>query len=663
VTTLLQRFRLRTKLAFLLALAVVAVGASIGAGASLMYRRMVEDRVGELNSVVDTAMSLAKGLEVQVASHRITREQALARVSDDLHQIRFGDGDYLSLQTRDGMVIAHGADQTREGKPSSARDASGRSITEIIRTVLATGDTGVIRYSFPRPGETVPKPKIAYVARFAAWDLIFLAGTYVDDLDADYQRSLVRLGGIGGGILVAILLITWLVNRDITRSLGALRAAMAKLAAGENAVEIPGVGRGDEVGEMAGAVLVFQQGLLRMEQLSGQQDEHRKQAEIAQQAALSRMADAIEAETRSAMELISQRTGNMAVTAKDMAASAGRTGQSADDAAHACSQALATAQAVAGAAEQLASSIQEISGQVSQSTSVVGRAVEAGKETRNAIEALNQQVAQIGSVAEMIGEIAARTNLLALNATIEAARAGDAGKGFAVVASEVKALANQTARSTAEITRHIGEVRAATGASVNAVAGIERTIGEMNAIAGSIAAAVEEQGAATAEIARNVAQTASAAGEMNDRTAEVSDEAMQTGKRAADVLTDITTLDATVDDMKKSVVRAMRTSMREVDRRVTKRLAMELPCKLIIAGQTHTARLVDLSEGGARLVGGPTLQTGTRGMLRLDGFPNPLGFSVIGTDGDALRLGFALDEATATAFHGVPERLAQQHAA
>src|SRR6185437_3442066 len=120
---------------------------------------------------------------------------------------------------------------------------------------------------------------------------------------------------------------------------------------------------------------------------------------------------------------------------------------------------------------------------------------------------LNERVAEIGAVAEIIGEIAAKTNLLALNATIEAARAGDAGKGFAVVASEVKALATQTARSTEEITRHIGEVRTATGASVAAVGRIEQTIGEINAIAGSIAAAVEEQGAATAEIARNVNQT------------------------------------------------------------------------------------------------------------------------------------------------------------
>ena len=108
----------------------------------------------------------------------------------------------------------------------------------------------------------------------------------------------------------------------------------------------------------------------------------------------------------------------------------------------------------------------------------------AGSETRTTIAALNQEVERIGAVADMIGEIAAKTNLLALNATIEAARAGEAGKGFAVVASEVKQLAMQTARSTEDIARHIDQVRAATGASVAAVARIDQTIAEISAIAG-----------------------------------------------------------------------------------------------------------------------------------------------------------------------------------
>jgi methyl-accepting chemotaxis protein len=663
VTTIIQHFRLRTKLAFLLALAVLAVAASIGVGASLMYRRMVADRIAELTAVVDTATSLVNGLEAQVVAHRITREDAIARIRDDVHHIRFGNGDYLSLQTMDGLVLAHGVLPQNEGTTSTAKAADGRSIAQLARQALANSDKGVIQYAFPRPGETEPKPKIAAVERIPAWDAYFVGGTYVDDLDADYHTSLVRLGTMGGGILLVIMVVTWLVNHDITRSLGALRAAMAKLATGDSTVEIAGAGRRDEVGDMAAAVLIFRQGMLKMEQLSAEQEAQRHQTLAEKQAALSKMADTIESETRSAMELIAQRSGAMAVAAKGMAASATRTGESADNAARSSSQALATAQAVAGAAEELSSSIREISSQVSQSTSVVGRAVQAGNETRKAIEALNHQVTQIGSVAEMIGEIAARTNLLALNATIEAARAGDAGKGFAVVASEVKALANQTARSTAEITRHIGEVRVATGASVNAVIGIERTIGEMNAIAGSIAAAVEQQGAATSEIARNVAQTATAAGEMSDRNREVSAEAAQTGERAAGVLTDINTLDATVEDMKQSVVRAMRTSMQEVDRRSSTRFATDLTCQITVGGQSHTVRPTELSEGGGRLTGAPPLSVGTNGVLRVPGVQVPLPFSVSGIDGDAVRIAFALDPAAAAAFRGVPERLSQRRAA
>ena len=206
---------------------------------------------------------------------------------------------------------------------------------------------------------------------------------------------------------------------------------------------------------------------------------------------------------------------------------------------------------MASAAEQLTASIREIGGQVSQSSAVVGRAVEAGRSTRETIGALNEQVGRIGTVADMISEIAARTNLLALNATIEAARAGDAGKGFAVVASEVKQLATQTASSTEEISRHIAEVRAATGASVAAVGRIEQTIGEINAIAGSIAAAVEQQGAATAEIARNVTETAAAANAMTSRATEVSDEAKKTGQQAAEVLENTSALDGAMHDLQQ----------------------------------------------------------------------------------------------------------------
>ena len=85
------------------------------------------------------------------------------------------------------------------------------------------------------------------------------------------------------------------------------------------------------------------------------------------------------------------------------------------------------------------------------------------------VEGLAAGTHKIGEVVTLIQNIASQTNLLALNATIEAARAGEHGKGFAVVASEVKALANQTAKATEEISAQIQDIQNATGEAVNAI--------------------------------------------------------------------------------------------------------------------------------------------------------------------------------------------------
>ncbi|MEJ0015270.1 MAG: HAMP domain-containing methyl-accepting chemotaxis protein [Acetobacteraceae bacterium] len=373
------------------------------------------------------------------------------------------------------------------------------------------------------------------------------------------------LGGVGMVLAAGMgaLLFVWVI-----RPLNAMTVAMRRLAGGDLAVVPAGEGRRDEIGAMAAAVAVFRDHMRTEQRLAAEKTGEYQRSEIEKHTALVAMAERIETETTAALQEVGARTAAMTATAEAMSASAARTGSSAQDAALASGQALASAQSVATAAERLGGSARAIGDQVAQSTEAVGRAVAGGSATRATIVTLNEQVARIGAVAGMIGEIAARTNLLALNATIEAARAGDAGKGFAVVASEVKALATQTAHSTREIAQHIEQVREATNASVAAVMEIEQTIGQIETIAGTIAAAVESQGAAVAEIAANVTEAASAANAMTSRTTEVSSEAEQTDRHAAEVREDARILNVAVDAFHVSIVRVVRTSTEEMNRRL-----------------------------------------------------------------------------------------------
>lgn len=172
------------------------------------------------------------------------------------------------------------------------------------------------------------------------------------------------------------------------------------------------------------------------------------------------------------------------------------------------SQTAANVQAVASAAEELVASVQEIARRVNEASQVAHRAVTQSARANDVMTGLSSTTDRIGEVVGLINTIASQTNLLALNATIEAARAGDAGKGFAVVAQEVKALANQTAKATEEISSQIASVQTGTHDAVKVIQDVAGIIDMINDISHSITAAVEEQGAVTQEISANM-QTAS----------------------------------------------------------------------------------------------------------------------------------------------------------
>jgi methyl-accepting chemotaxis protein len=355
------------------------------------------------------------------------------------------------------------------------------------------------------------------------------------DANDSYDAALIMVVAILAVSAVVGIGIGIYLVKDVSNGIASIVKPMQALGAGDLTAVVPHQGMKTEIGTMGDALQVFKQALID-KRAADQAAAADAEAKIERGRRVDEITRAFESTIGEIVETVSSASTELEASAGTLTATAERSQELTTTVAAASEEASTNVQSVASATEEMASSVNEISRQVQESATIANQAVDQARQTNDRVSALATAAARIGDVVELINNIAGQTNLLALNATIEAARAGEAGRGFAVVASEVKALAEQTAKATGEISAQISGIQTATQESVGAIKEIGDTIGRMSEIASTIASAVEEQGAATQEISRNVQQAAQGTMQVSSNITDVQRGASETGSASTQVL-------------------------------------------------------------------------------------------------------------------------------
>ena len=172
---------------------------------------------------------------------------------------------------------------------------------------------------------------------------------------------------------------------------------------------------------------------------------------------------------------------------------------------------------VAAAMNESAATGAEITTNTRQVADITTEALRIAQTADTVMGTLATRSQEVGKIVDLITGIAKQIHLLALNASIEASRSGEAGRRFAVVAAEVKELANKTTESAEDISSLIGGIQHSSGESTEAIHKLSNTVQHVDQLTATIATAIEQQSATQRTISESLSNIASS-GEETTRT-------------------------------------------------------------------------------------------------------------------------------------------------
>jgi methyl-accepting chemotaxis protein len=448
----------------------------------------VSGREALLVAAVDSAHSIAQGFKAQADAGRMSPEAAQAAAKDAIAHARYGDGgkEYLYIWSTDGVGVMHPIKPEWNGQNmvGKVKDGEGNDVIRTLLAALAASPDGkaFAMTNFPRPGSTVPVPKLQYLKRVDGWNWMVGSGLYTDDYNQLVLKATAANLVVGLLTLLAIGGIGWFTFRSVVRQIGGEPAQAVQL--------MQAVAQGDltvRPGRVVpGSMLAaLDEMIASLRQTVGQ--------------------------VRQATDSIGTASTEIAMGNQDLSARTEQTASNLQETAASMEQLTGTVSQSAESARTASQLAQEAAGVARAGGSKVAEVVSTMQEIHHSSQKINDIIGTIDG-------IAFQTNILALNAAVEAARAGEQGRGFAVVAAEVRNLAQRSAEAAKEIKGLIGASVDRVDAGSRLVAEAGSTMNEIVASVQRVSDIIGEISAATGEQSQGIGQVGSAVAQLDQMT-------------------------------------------------------------------------------------------------------------------------------------------------
>jgi methyl-accepting chemotaxis protein len=224
---------------------------------------MRDDIADRTRKTVEIAHSTLDHYQKLESAGTMTRAEAQAAALGAVKAMRYGKDDYFWINDMHPTMVMHPMKPEMDGTDISKKtDADGNFMFQQMVDVVRAKTEGFVEYNWPKPGVEAAQPKISFVKGFAPWGWVIGSGVYVDDIRASVMTAALSQGAIVLMIILAVGALNWLLSRSISRPVAALAARMRTLADGDTGAAIPGLDRGDEVGDMAKGLGVFRDNAL-----------------------------------------------------------------------------------------------------------------------------------------------------------------------------------------------------------------------------------------------------------------------------------------------------------------------------------------------------------------------------------------------------------------